>query len=132
MAPEAAPAKPAPKPEQAKAATPALAAVKVDDAARAKAILEGKFDVPAASPKAVEGKSGKFVVQVAALASADKVGELRGKLTQAGIASYTQKVATASGDRIRVRVGPFANHDEAEQMRARLVKLGLNGTLVPA
>jgi len=131
-APEAAPAKPEPKPEQAKAAPHALAAVKVDDAARAKAILEGKFDVPAASSKAADGKSGKFVVQVAALASADKVGELRGKLTQAGIASYTQKVATASGDRIRIRVGPFANHDEAEQMRARLVKLGLNGTLVPA
>lgn len=130
-APEA-PAKPASKPEQAKAAPHALAAVKVDDAARAKAILDGKFDVPAANPKPVDGKSGKFVVQVAALASADKVGELRGKLTQAGIASYTQKVATASGDRIRIRVGPFANHDEAEQMRARLVKLGLNGTLVPA
>ncbi|MGB6055671.1 MAG: SPOR domain-containing protein, partial [Burkholderiaceae bacterium] len=58
--------------------------------------------------------------------------EVRGKLSEAGIASYTQKVATASGERIRIRVGPFASRDDAEKMRARLGKLGFNGTLVPA
>lgn len=129
-APQVALAKPAAKPENkpdAHAAPHAPAVPRVDEAARAKAILEGKFDAPAAV-----AKPGKFVVQVAALASADKVNELRGKLTQAGIASYTQKVATASGERIRIRVGPFASKDEAEQMRARLGKLGLSGTLVPA
>lgn len=123
-----------PKPEskdkaEARPNSPAPAA-RQDDAARAKAILEGKFEAPAA--KSAIGKSGKFVVQVAALASTDKVTELRGKLSHAGIASYTQKVATASGERIRVRVGPFASKDEAEKIRARLGKLGLNGTLVPA
>lgn len=105
-------------------------AARQDDTARAQAILEGKFEAPAA--KSAVGKSGKFVVQVAALASTDKVAELRGKLSQAGISSYTQKVATASGERIRVRVGPFASKDEAEKIRSRLGKLGLNGTLVPA
>lgn len=108
---------------------PPAPAARQDDTARAKAILEGKFEAPAAKSA---GKSGKFVVQVAALASTDKVTELRGKLSQAGISSYTQKVATASGERIRVRVGPFASKDEAEKIRTRLGKLGLNGTLVPA
>ena len=128
-------AKPAAKPEnkpEAHAAPHAPAVPRADEAARAKAILEGKFDAPAAVAKAGDAKPGKFVVQVAALASADKVNELRGKLTHAGITSYTQKVATASGERIRIRVGPFASKDEAEQMRARLGKLGLSGTLVPA
>ncbi|WP_292934440.1 SPOR domain-containing protein [Noviherbaspirillum sp.] len=100
---------------------------KSQDAARAKALLEGKPD-----PKAAEKKSGKFVVQVAALASKDKVDELQSKLKGAGIKSYTQKVATSSGDRTRIRVGPFASKEEAEKVRAKIVKLGLNGTLVPA
>ena len=114
--PVAPPAKPDVKPVE-----------KSDDAARAKALLEGKAD-----PKNAEKKSGKFVIQVAALATKDKVDELQTKLKNAGIKSYTQKVATESGDRTRIRVGPFASKDEAEKTRARIVKLGLNGTLVPA
>lgn len=120
----------------AKASTPAQtaenakaesrAAGQSDEAARAKALLEGKTD-----PKATEAKSGKFVVQVAALASKEKVNELQSKLKQSGIKSYTQTVATGSGERTRIRVGPFASKDEAEKVRARIVKLGLGGTVVP-
>lgn len=99
---------------------------KADDA-RAKALLEGKSDL-----KAEEKKSGKFVIQIAALASKEKVDELQNKLKGAGIKSFTQTVATASGERTRIRVGPFASKEEAEKVRAKIVKLGLNGTLVPA
>lgn len=98
-----------------------------DDAARAKALLEGKPD-----PKAAEKKSSKFVIQVAALATREKVNELQTKLKDAGINSYTQKVATNAGERIRIRVGPFATKEEADRVRAKLAKLGLSGTLVPA
>jgi DedD protein len=58
--------------------------------------------------------------------------ELQNRLKAAGIKSHTQKVATQSGDRIRVRVGPVQGKPEAEKIRAKLTKLGLNGTLVPA
>jgi DedD protein len=98
-----------------------------DDAARARALLEGKAD-----PKAAEKKPAKFVIQVAALATKEKVNELQARLKNAGIKSYTQKVATVSGDRTRIRVGPFNSKEEAEKVRSRIVKLGLNGTLVPA
>lgn len=97
---------------------------KVDDAARARAILEG-------DAIALDKKPSKFVVQVAALATQDKVNDLQGKLRDAGIKSYTQKIATASGERIRVRVGPFVSKDDADKARAKLGKLGLSGTLVP-
>ncbi|RBA24082.1 SPOR domain-containing protein [Herminiimonas fonticola] len=97
-----------------------------DEAARARAILDGKANT--AAPKA----SGKIVLQVAALASQDKVNELQKKLQGAGLKSFTQKVATESGERIRVRVGPFANEAEAEKARAKLTKLGLTGKQVPA
>lgn len=78
---------------------------------------------------AAEDKQTRFILQVAAFASADKVQELRGKLKSAGIASYTQKVATEDGERIRIRVGPFASKQEAEHMRTKLTAMGLNGKL---
>jgi DedD protein len=110
------------------------------DDARAEAILRGGKDIDAAKPatdkKADKSEksdktAGKFAVQVAALASLERVTELQGKLSDAGFKSYTQKVPTTSGDRIRVRVGPFSTKDEADSARAKLGKLGLNGTLVP-
>lgn len=93
-----------------------------DDAARAMAILEGK----AAEPQKAQGPAPRFVVQVAALASQEKVTELQERLRGAGIASFTQK----SGELIRVRIGPFSK-EEAEKTRAKLGGIGLSGTMVP-
>lgn len=89
------------------------------DAARALAILEDKPVPPPAAQK--------YIVQVAALASQDKANELQAKLKEAGIPAFTQK---GSGDLVRVRVGPFSK-DEGEKVRAKLVKLGLTGSIVP-
>lgn len=96
------------------------------DAERAKALLDGNAE--AAKP---EAKPTKYVVQVAALATQEKIDELQGKLRAAGINSHTQKVATESGTRTRIRVGPFADKEEAAKMREKLIKLGLSGTLIP-
>ncbi len=117
-----------PKPAEAKAVEkPAKVAVKEDkpaakpeDAARALDILEGK-PAPAGGDK--------FVVQVAALGTAEKVAELQGKLKDAGIRSFTHKVSTAGGERIQVKVGPFSR-EEADRMRARLDKVGMAGSIV--
>lgn len=105
---------------------------KPDDEARALALLEGR-EPPAPEPKnePVTSKAGSFAVQVAALNSSAKVKELQNTLKAAHISSYTQKVITKTGDVSRVRVGPFANKAEAEKMRAKLLKLGLNGSLIP-
>ena len=87
----------------------------------------------AAKPNAdvADNRQTRFILQVAAFASADKVQELRNKLKSAGIASYTQKVATTEGERIRIRVGPFGSKQEAEHMQTKLSALGLNGKLLP-
>ncbi|MGS0741601.1 SPOR domain-containing protein [Glaciimonas sp. GG7] len=100
-----------------------------DDSARAAAILNGHNNVP--SPSSAEKKSAKFIIQVAALASQEKVDELQGKLSSAGIHSYTQKIKTSSGERIRIRIGPFASKEEAEKARTKLAPLGLSGALIP-
>lgn len=115
-------AKPVVKPKPEEKSEKVAAKQSPEDAARALAILEGK---PADKPKAPE----KFVVQVAALGSADKVAELQDKLKEAGIRSFTHKVATSSGERIQVKVGPFSR-EEADRMRAKLDKVGLGGSMV--
>ena len=106
------------KPEE----KPAAKAERPLEAARAIAILEGKPTDAAAQ---------KFVVQVASLASQEKVDELRAKLRAEGISSFTQKVKTREGELIRVRVGP-SSREEADKTRAKLGKLGLGGSVVPA
>jgi DedD protein len=112
-----------PKAEEKPAAKPAQPP---QDAARALAILEGKAADKAA---AADTAGQKFVVQVAALGSAEKVAELQEKLREAGISSVTHKVSTPSGERIQVRVGPFS-HDDADKMRARVDRLGLPGSQI--
>jgi len=90
---------------------------KTEDAARAMAILEDK------------PSDTKYLVQVAAVATQEKVDELQSKLKEAGIKSFTQKVTTASGALTRIRVGPFPNKEEAEKVRAKLSKIGLSSSL---
>ena len=120
------PVKPADKPAEkalAKKAEekPAAKTERPADAARAIAILEDK---------PIDAAGQKFVVQVASLASQEKVDELRAKLRAEGISSFTQKVKTKEGELIRVRVGPSSKED-ADKTRARLGKIGLGGTVVP-
>ncbi len=102
----------------------------------AKPAPESEKKTKAAEKKNSDAKSAevapknKVMIQVAALASADKVKELRGKLKKAGFKSVTQKVATEGGERIRVRVGPYASKKEAEKVCPKLNKMKLKCTLV--
>lgn len=104
--------------------------------ARAMAILDGVYPGAVAksgSPVAstVTVPSEKVVIQVGAFTTQEKVKELQSKLNSAGIQSFTQKVATSSGDKIRVRIGPFADRDAAARVKAQCEKLGLLPTLIP-
>jgi len=109
------PKEPEPKP---------TAAPKVDDSARARALLEGKPPPPVAETDV------RLVVQVGAYADNAKAHEARMKLEKAGLKTYTQVVDTKEGKRTRVRVGPFANRAEAEKTAAKIKSLGLPVTIL--
>ena len=49
------------------------------------------------------------------------------QIIDAGIRSYTEVVAAGNGKVTRVRAGPFATREEAEQARAQLATVGLEG-----
>jgi DedD protein len=73
----------------------------------------------------------QFVVQIAALADADKAQSIQKELTLKGLKSYTEVVKTASGDVTRVRVGPFSSRERAEQERVKLKGFGYDGNVAP-
>jgi DedD protein len=87
-----------------------------DDANKAKALLEGK-----AAP------AERMVIQVGAFTDAGKVREVRRKLEENGLKTYTQVVEGKDGKpTTRVRLGPYESRDEAEKVAARIRKLNLS------
>jgi len=100
----------------------------------AKAVIEKKTGTPAKPPvksakPAPKSKDGQFVVQVIALADAEKAKQMRENIAAAGIKSYTEVVKTSKGDVTRVRAGPFATRVAAEKAREQLKALGMNGNI---
>ena len=116
--------KPEPKPEPKPAPKPEP---RPDEAARARALLEGRT-VVAAAPAAQE--DGRFIVQIGAFADADKAREVRQKLERSGFKTYTQTVDTKDGKRTRVRVGPFAGRAEADKAASRIRGLDLPASIL--
>ncbi|WP_372824344.1 SPOR domain-containing protein [Polaromonas sp.] len=103
-----------------------------DEAARAKALLEGKAAAPAAATAktAVAEPEVRLVVQVGAFADAEKAREVRQKLERAGLKTYTQVVDTKDGQRIRVRVGPFDSKADADKAASKIRGLDLPAAIL--
>lgn len=69
------------------------------------------------SPASSEG----FVVQVGAYSNADAAKHEVDKLKKWGFRAHTER----AGDKVRVRVGPYAEREKAEKTRQQLEKRGL-------
>jgi cell division septation protein DedD len=71
------------------------------------------------------------VVQLVAFRSQDEALTLRDKLRAAGFTAFSERVQVDSGTLYRVRVGPEADRDAADRLRAEVsAKLGLSGIVV--
>lgn len=89
-----------------------------DEAARVRALLEGK-SAAATAPEQ------PFVVQVGAFSEKAKAVAFSGDLKGRGFSSYTEDAGAVT----RVRVGPYATRDDAEKAAARLGAMGINGVI---
>jgi DedD protein len=78
---------------------------------------------------ALPAEAGQFMVQVAAVSHAEDAGVLVGALRKRGYAASAQR--EPSDGLIHVRIGPFATHDEAYRMCARLLDDGYNAIVQP-
>ncbi len=122
------------EPRAADAAAPAsAAAVVAPSPPPASKVVEAKVQPkpPApVEPKALAESPGRFVVQLGAFADASGVRDTRAKVDKLGLHTYTQTIDTDKGKRTRVRVGPFASRDEAEQVAAKVKAAGLQAAVL--
>lgn len=112
----------APAEKKAEAAKPAAD----DEARRAAAILAGK-PVTASTPAA----GGAHLILIGAFSNEANVVNLRKKLGELGIKTYTEPLDSPQGKKIRLRAGPFANREAADKALARMQKIGVSGVVAP-
>lgn len=113
------------KPAAPKAEKPAPAAKPKDDGGKAQALLEGKSE-----GKSSKATAGRAVIQVGAFSDAAKVRDVRHKLEQAGLKTYTQVVEKDGKSTTRIRVGPYETREEADKVAARIRKLDLPASVL--
>ena len=73
---------------------------------------------PSAADKPASAVTEGFVAQVGAYSNADTAKQELNKLKKWGFKAYIEK----AGDKIRVRVGPYAEREKAEKVRLQLEK----------
>ena len=84
----------------------------------------------AASADQIPTGSGAYVVQIGVYSDAAKVKQIQAKLVTQGLQSYTERLATPKGMKIRLRVGPYASRAQAEQSRDAIKVAGLDAIVV--
>ncbi|WP_434513376.1 SPOR domain-containing protein [Dechloromonas sp. ARDL1] len=127
--------KPTPKPEKtpekpvAKPTDKPLDKPKADDAKRAAAILAGQSaDAKAADSKpAVKG--GEYLVLIGAFSNEANVKNLKDKLSEQGIKTFSEPLDTPQGRKTRVRAGPFPNREAAEKALEKMHRIGVSGVV---
>ncbi|MEQ1602710.1 MAG: sporulation protein [Methylophilaceae bacterium] len=75
-------------------------------------------------------KQGMFLVQIGVFSDPANVKQLQLKLQEQGYKSHTEKLVTAKGEKIRLRLGSFASRTDAENALAEISKIGLSGMVI--
>jgi len=113
---------------KSEASSPSTKRAEAPDAKRSATPAHGTRET---TPPAAKTGKEHFVIQVVALADADKAMRMQRKISGAGVKSYTEVVKTAKGDVTRVRAGPFPTREAAEKIREKLKGIGFDGKVIP-
>lgn len=70
-------------------------------------------------------ESVPYVIQLGAFANLANAKARQSKLMALKIKFYTETVKAASGDKLRVRAGPYSSRQEAERVQAKLKAAGI-------
>jgi DedD protein len=108
--------------------TKAAAALETKPAAAESKAAAAKAPEKSDPAKSVPG--AKIYLQIAALSSEAAARDLVARLKKAGHTAIVEKVDTKDGARWRVRTGPFASREEADQARAKLRSAGFQANAV--
>ena len=118
-------------PAPASPPSPAAPAAPEKSAKVAKSEAPASPPKPPAKPAPPPQKTGSppYIIQVVALADAEKARQVQAQIAANGIKAYTEVVKTTKGDVTRVRAGPFATREAAEKARDQLKAIGLSGNV---
>jgi DedD protein len=126
------------KPEPAKPETARSEPVKADPPKPSPAKADASKPEPAKAeatkaPAALDAGAsagGRFVVQVGAFTDAERLKSVRQKLEKQGFKTYTQEIQTPGGKSTRVRIGPYANRQEADAVASKVKSGGLQANVL--
>lgn len=106
---------------------------RIEDAAEANKVVKVSAEaVPVKNEKTKTQpvSEAKFVLQAAAFSRESSANALTERINKKGFTAYVRKVRIGGKVHFRVRVGPYASHDEAQQAHVRLRKAGIKSDLV--
>ncbi|MDD2741442.1 MAG: SPOR domain-containing protein [Rhodocyclaceae bacterium] len=91
------------------------------EAQRVEAILAGAGTPPV--------KSGEYLVLIGAFSNESNVRNLKKKLGEQGIKTFSEPLDTPQGKKTRVRAGPFASREAAEKALRKMQSIGVSGVV---
>lgn len=115
----------------------AAAPAKAEDAGKpaSAAVVEVQPKKEVAAPEkhkeaVAKQESGPFVIQLGAFANMANAKERQSRLTALKIKFYTETVKTPTGEKLRVRAGPFAARHDAERIQVKLKNGGIQDGVI--
>lgn len=86
--------------------------------------------VPVKNPPSSESATAEAFVQIGVFSDAANVRQMQEKLKSLGYKSFTEKLDTSKGEKIRLRAGPFASRSDAEAALEKIKAAGLGGMAI--
>jgi DedD protein len=115
------------KKEESKSDKPAPVAKTLDKGEEVLSILEDRKSTPAAN----SGHSGKYIVQIGAFASEDRVKNWQKKLNEQKVSTYVDVRPGKDGGKLHLlRSGPYGDRAAAEAAEKKIKYVGLSPKII--
>ena len=119
------------KKEEAKTDKPTSVAKSLDKGEEVLSILESRTPATPAAPNAGVSASGKFIVQIGAFSSEERVKNWQKKLTEQKVSSYIEIKTNKEGVKLHLlRSGPYADKASAEAAEKKIKYVGLSPKII--
>lgn len=109
---------------------PPKATVAVEAPASAKPASSTETRAEARASLTETPRAQGYFLQVGAFASEKAARDQVERIRRLGATAFTERIRTQQGERIRVRLGPFATRDASDALRQKLRSAGIDVTLV--
>jgi DedD protein len=119
------------KKEDSKTDKPTPVAKSLDKGEEVLSILESRTPAAPAAPKSTVNANGKFIVQIGAFSSEERVKNWQKKLTEQKVSSYIEIRTNKEGVKLHLlRSGPYADRASAEAAEKKIKYVGLSPRII--